>query len=308
MNDAVLVARDLGRWYGPIVGLNDLSVEVGRGITGLLGPNGAGKSTFLKLVAGEIRPSRGSIAVLGHAPFANRAYFRQLGFCPQQDALYGDMTAFEFVTFLTRLGGFERSEATQRAERALERVHLTDVMHRRMRGYSKGMRQRAKLAQAIAHSPRFLVVDEPLTGLDPVARGETLALFRELAASGVDILMSSHVLHEVESLTPTILLLHRGRLLAQGTVVEIRKLLNRHPRKVEIRARTPRLLAGALLASGSVSAVRLAPDGEGLSIETFDIERFFEELPAIAASEHAGIQQLETMDAGLEAVFDYLVG
>ncbi len=304
---AVLVAKDLGRWYGPVVGLNDLSVEMGGGITGLLGPNGAGKSTLLKLVAGEIRPSRGTLEVLGHTPFANRAYFRELGFCPQQDALYGDMTGLQFVTFLTRLHGFSRTEARARAARSLERVHLADAMNRRVRGYSKGMRQRAKLAQAIAHDPRLLVVDEPLTGLDPLARGQTLALFRELADSGVHVLISSHVLHEVESLTQEVLLLHRGRLLAQGSVAEIRKLLNRHPRKVEIEARDARALARAFLETRTVSAVRMTNDDRGLALETYDIDRFFEELPRIAAAERAGIQRLETVDAGLEAVFDYLV-
>ena len=192
--------------------------------------------------------------------------------------------------------------------RALERVHLTDAMHRRVRAYSKGMRQRTKLAQAIAHTPRFLVVDEPLTGLDPIARGQTLALFRDLAHEGMHILISSHVLHEVESLTQEVLLLHRGRLLAQGTLVEIRSLLNRHPRKVEIQARDGRRLARALLGSPSVGAVRISPEGDRLSLETFDLEHFFDELRTIAASERAGIQRLETTDAGLEAVFDYLVG
>ena len=304
----ILRAHELGRWYGPVVGLNELTVSVEGGITGLLGPNGAGKSTFLKLVAGEIRPSRGTLEVLGFAPFANRDYFRHLGFCPQQDAMYGDMSGFEFVALMMRLHGFSARDARLRAERALERVQLTSAMQRNTREYSKGMRQRVKLAQAIAHSPEMIVVDEPLSGLDPLARRDTIALFRELGAEGVHILISSHVLHEVESLTQEILLLHRGRLLAQGNVKEIRQLLNRHPRKVEMRVREPRRLARALLDHEAVTAVRLAPDGSGLSIETSDVERFFAGLPAIAARERAGIESLETPDAGLEAVFDYLVG
>jgi ABC-2 type transport system ATP-binding protein len=305
---ALFVARDLGRWYGPVVGLNDLSVSVPGGVLGLLGPNGAGKSTLLKLIAGEIRPSRGTIEVLGLAPFANREYFRRMGFCPQQDALYGDMTALELVRFLTRLHGFGSAEAKRRAERALERVHLTDAMHRRTRGYSKGMRQRVKIAQAIAHDPEFLVVDEPLTGLDPVARRDMIALFGELGRSGVHILISSHVLHEVESLTEEILLLHRGRLLAQGKVHEVRALLSRHPRKVELRAREPRKLARALLALEMVSSVHVAADGRSLSLETSDVAGFYAGLPAVALAERAGIESFESPDAGLEAVFDYLIG
>jgi ABC-2 type transport system ATP-binding protein len=304
---ALIVARDLARYYGPVVGLNDLTLSVRGGVVGLLGPNGAGKSTLLKLIAGEIKPSRGSIEVLGHVPFANRAYFEMLGFCPQQDAMYGEMTGLEFVTFLVRLSGFSKSAARVRAEEAIERVQLTSAMHRKTREYSKGMRQRVKLAQAIAHSPRFLVVDEPMTGLDPLARRSMIELLRTLAAEGVDILISSHVLHEIESLTSDVLLLHRGRLLAQGPVPEIRKLLSRHPRKIEIRARDPRRLARALIELPEVSALSLAADGSALSLETADVERLFDDLPAIAAEARAGIQTLEATDAGLEAVFDYLV-
>lgn len=301
-------ARDLGRWYGQVVGLNELSVSIAAGITGLLGPNGAGKSTFLKLVAGEIRPSRGSLRVLGHEPFANRAYFAELGFAPQQDAFYEEMSGFEFVRYLTRLHGFSASDAARRATKALARVDLAGDMRRKLRGYSKGMRQRAKLAQAIAHEPRCLVVDEPLTGLDPLGRSQMLTLFREIAADGVHILISSHVLHEIESLTDEVLLVHRGRLLAHGQLPDIRQLLARHPRKVRVTAKVPRRLACALLASSSVASVRLAPDETTLDLETYDIDGFFRALPDIARAERAGIQSLETADAGLEAVFDYLVG
>jgi ABC-2 type transport system ATP-binding protein len=301
------VARDLGRWYGPVVGLNDLSVTIPGGVIGLLGPNGAGKSTLLKLVAGEIRPSRGTLEVLGLEPFANREYFRRLGFCPQQDAMYGDMNALEFVSFLMRLSGFSPREARDRAARALERVALGDAMLRRTREYSKGMRQRVKVAQAIAHDPEFLILDEPLTGLDPIARRDMVALFAELGRAGKHILVSSHVLHEVESLTEDILLLHRGRLLAQGTVHEVRALLSRHPRKVELRARESRRLARALLSLGEVSSVRVAADGRGLSVETTDVEAFFARLPEVVLAERAGIESLESPDASLEAVFDYLI-
>jgi ABC-2 type transport system ATP-binding protein len=304
---AVIDARELGRWYGPVVGLNELTASIGAGVTGLVGPNGAGKSTFMKLVAGELLPSRGALSVLGEAPFANRELFRRVGFCPQQDALWGHMSGRAFLTLLMRLAGFARREARARADRALERVGLSAAADRRTAEYSKGMRQRAKIAQAIAHAPELLVVDEPMTGLDPVARLDTLTLFRELAEAGVHIVISSHVLHEVESLTEEILLVHRGRLLAQGAVRDVRRLLARHPRRVEIRAREPRRLARALIELEDVAAVEVTGDDGLLLVETRDLDGFLERLTRIAAAESFGVRELESTDASLEAVFDYLV-
>jgi ABC-2 type transport system ATP-binding protein len=304
---AVIVARDLSRWYGPVVGLVDVSVSLEGGILGLLGPNGAGKSTFQKLVAGEIRPSRGSIEVLGRDPFANRAHFADIGFCPQQDAMYGEMSGLEFVAFLARLSGFSAREARARAARALERVGLSDAMSRRTREYSRGMRQRTKIAQAIVHDPKLVIADEPLAGLDPVARRSVIDVFLQLAREGVHFLVSSHVLHEVESLTREIVLLHRGRVLAQGRIEEIRALLSRHPRRVEVRARDGRKLARAVLDLAGVRSIRLSEDGTQLGIETADLEGFLDGFGAVARAARAGVTSLETPDAGLEAVFDYLV-
>jgi ABC-2 type transport system ATP-binding protein len=305
---ALLVADQVGRWYGQVVGLSELTLSITSGVTGLVGPNGAGKSTFLKLVAGEIRPSRGSLRVLDLEPFANAAYFRRVGFCPQQESLYDDMTGFEMVVFLMRLHGYSNTDAKRLASAALDRVGIKEARGRRCAGYSKGMRQRVKIAQAIAHGPELLVADEPLNGLDPVGRAEITELFSEVGRAGVHVLVSSHVLHEVETLTPNIVLFHRGRLLAQGTVTEVRKLLSRHPRRVEIRAREGRKLARALVALDDVSSVKLAEDGARVSVETHDLERFFAELTEVAPRERAGITSLESHDANLEAVFDYLVG
>ena len=303
----VIRARDLARWYGQVVGLNDLTVDIESGITGLLGPNGAGKTTFLRLIAGELQPSRGSIEVLGRSPFANRELFRQLGFAPQQDALYEDMSALEFVTFLARLHGLSKSEARGRAGNALERVGLGGDLNRKLREYSKGTRQKTRIAQSFAHAPTLLVLDEPLTGLDPVARVDMLSLFRELADSGVSIVVSSHVLHEVSALTQDVVLVHRGRLLARGEVADIRKLLDKHPRRVEIRAREPRRLAKELIELETVASVSLSDEDRHLSVETRDVDAFFRTLTPIAARTRCGILELESVDAGLESVFDYLV-
>ena len=302
----VLVANQLGRWYGQVVGLNELTVDVGAGTTGLIGPNGAGKSTFLKLIAGEIKPSRGSIRVLGENPFANRALYARIGFCPQQDALYDDMSAFALVRLLLTLSGVRKSEAGDRADAALRRLHLEQDMHRPVGTFSKGMRQRVKIAQAIAHGPELLVLDEPLSGLDPVSRRDVLALLRELGGDGVHLLLSSHVLHEVESLTEDILLLHRGRLLAQGSVSDIRLLLSRHPRRIELRATRARQLAQDMIGCDEITSVRLQDDGV-VMIETRDLERFYSRMTEFGADRRYGVRSLESADASLEAIFDYLV-
>ncbi len=300
-------ARDLGRWYGDVVGLSDVSLTIEGGIVGLLGANGAGKSTFLKLLVGELRPSRGTIRVLGEDPFANRRLYARLGFAPQQDALWGDLTARETLEFLLRVSGYSRPDARDRAQRALERVKLLDAADRRVGGFSKGMRQRVRIAQAIAHDPAFVVLDEPLNGLDPLARRDTLDLFRDLGDAGTHVLVSSHVLHEVEDLTRTIVLLHRGRVLAMGSAPEIRDLLDRSPRRVAIRARDPRKLARALLDVEGVTAVRLGEHGL-LDIETSRLDALQTALPAIAAHERVGVRSLSVSDASLDALFDDLVG
>lgn len=305
---SIIQAENLGRWYGEVVGLGDLTVEIEPGITGLVGPNGAGKSTFMKLMVGELRPARGQLTVLGEIPFGNRGLHRQLGFCPQQDALYEHQTGRQFVRDLLRLGGWSRREADTLAVRAMERVGLEDAMDRKVNGYSKGMRQRTRLAQAIAHGPRLVIADEPLTGLDPIARRQTLELFRGLAEDGCSVIISSHVLHEVESLTETMVLIHRGRLLAQGSVREVRRLISRHPSRVELVARDPRLLATALLPLEHVRTIKLGTDPGTLTVETDDIAAFHSTFAGVAAAAGAGVSGFKSDDASLEAVFDYLVG
>jgi ABC-2 type transport system ATP-binding protein len=304
---AVVDARELGRWYGDVVGVSDVSVTIDGGIVGLLGANGAGKSTFLKLLVGELKPSRGSIRVLSQTPFANPRLYRRLGFSPQQDALWADLTARETLEFLLRVGGFARGESRERADRALRRVKLESAADRRVGGFSKGMRQRVRIAQAIAHDPEFVVLDEPLNGLDPLARRDALDLFRDLAAGGAHVLVSSHVLHEVEELTRTVLLLHKGRVLAQGPASEIRALLDRRPRRVAIRAREPKRLARALLALDGVTSVRVGAEG-ALDVETRDLAELETCFAAIAAETKAGVQRMAVADASLDALFDELVG
>ena len=310
MSEHLVQATDVARFYGDVVGVCDLSVTIPRGTVGLLGPNGAGKSTFLKLLVGELKPSRGQIEVLGETPFSNPRLHARLGFCPQQDALWEELTALEFVEFLLRLSGFEAATARSKGLQALERVQLADVAHRRLKGFSKGMRQRTRIAQSIAHQPELVVLDEPLTGLDPLARHATLELFRNLGNEGTSVLFSTHVLHEVEALTQNVVLLHRGRLLAGGEIAGIRTLLDRHPRRYTIQARDPRLLARELVSLDGVETVKFSgsKDTSVLTVETRLPDVLLRELPGIAARTRAGIGSLESRDEGLEAVFDYLMG
>ena len=295
---------NVAKWYGRVIGLVDVSVEIGPGITGLLGPNGAGKSTFLKLLTGQLTPSQGTVRLLDVDPFRTSSVCARIGFCPEPDAFYDDLTGRDFVRYLTRLHGFDAAEAARLADIAVERVGLEDVARRRIRTYSKGMRQRIKLAQAIAHEPDVLVLDEPLTGMDPLARRSIVALMHELAEAGTAVLVSSHVLHEVESMTRTVILLFQGRVRAVGTIEEIRSVLNEYPHKIMLRSPQARELARALLSEPTVVGARLE-DGSVL-IETHDPEQLYDLLPRLVLDDGLKIDGLRAEDVSLDAVFEYL--
>jgi ABC-2 type transport system ATP-binding protein len=239
-----------------VSGLNDVTVAVPPGITGLLGPNGAGKSTFMKLVTGQLKPSKGSVRVLGEPIWANPGLYFRIGFCPEQDAFYERMTGLEWVTALLTLNGLDDAQAAAAARRGLEAVDLLDASDKKIGAYSKGMRQRVKLAQAIAHDPELLILDEPLTGMDPIMRRRTIRLIKDWAKRGKSIIVSSHILHEIEAMTSNILLINNGRILAEGNVHQIRDLIDEHPHTVFVRAAEPRALARTLLADDGVISLR----------------------------------------------------
>jgi ABC-2 type transport system ATP-binding protein len=286
--------------------LNDVTVAIPRGITGLLGPNGAGKSTFMKLITGQLKPSKGEVRVLGEPIWANPALYVRIGFCPEQDAFYERMTGLEWVTALVRLNGRAPDAAAAAARRALETVDLLDAADKKIGAYSKGMRQRVKLAQAIVHDPELLILDEPLAGMDPIMRRRTIRLIKEWARTGRSVLMSSHILHEIESMTSNILLIHNGRILAEGNVHQIRDLIDEHPHKVSIRTDDPRALARRLLASDDVIALRF--EDRAVTVETARPDAFYARLTALAASGEAGaIDEVTSPDDNLQAVFKYLV-
>lgn len=303
----VLEAHDLSRWYGEVVGLNHVSFATQAPITGLLGPNGSGKSTLLNLVTGQLVPSSGHLRVLGEEPWRNRALCSRIGFVPEGDAFWEWMPGLEFVTRLTRLHGHDPEEARRRAEAALREVQLDESAWQRPLGtYSRGMRQKTKIAQAIAHDPELLILDEPLTGADPVSRRHLNEAIRLRAAKGAKVVFSSHILHEVEALTSDVLVLSRGRLAARGSVDRIRALMAEHPHRVRIEVSDPRALARTLVADPSVVGVKLGPGEQDLEVETREIAGFQERLPRACLDAGLRLTHLSVSDAGLQAVFDYL--
>jgi len=297
----------VSKWYGNVIGLNKLTLHVPAGVTGLLGPNGAGKSTLLQLAGGQLRPSQGTVRVLGQDVWDNPALNRLIGLCPEQDAFYEWMTGHDFVRTCARLSGLGRRDASEAADRAMDRVGMTEHMNRAIRGYSKGMRQRTKLAQALVHGPRVLFLDEPLTGTDPVARRDLIEAVRGLGAAGCSVLVSSHVLHEVQALTPRIVLLHRGRLVAEGHVREIRDLIDKHPHRIVLVCDKYRDLAARLAACPDVNGIKFLDRESGLLVETRQPDDFYARLPALALADGVALREVYSEDDNLEAVFKYLV-
>jgi ABC-2 type transport system ATP-binding protein len=302
----LVVADHLSKWYGQVIGLNDVSVSIPAGVTGLLVPNGAGKSTLLKLLTGQLKPSKGTITVLGEEVWSNPRLFFRIGFCPEQDAFYDRMTGLEWVAGLVRLNGLEEKASNEAARVALERVDLLDAANKKIGGYSKGMRQRVKLAQALVHDPELLILDEPLSGMDPIARRRTIRLIKEWAREGKSVLVSSHILHEIEAMTSSILLINNGRILAEGDVHQIRDLIDEHPHSVHVRAAQPRELARDFLTRDDVLSLKLELDA--IVVETSKPDSFYRYLTELAASGKAGeITEVTSPDDNLQAVFKYLV-
>ena len=303
-----VVATDhVSKWYGQVIGLNDVSVTVPQGVTGLLGPNGAGKSTFMKLITGQLTPSKGEVKVLGEPIWRNPDLYFRIGFCPEQDAFYERMSGLEWVRALVRLNGLGDKEADDAAKRALTAVDLMEAANKKIGAYSKGMRQRVKLAQALVHDPQLMILDEPLSGMDPIGRRKTIRLIREWGRSGKSIIVSSHILHEIESMTSNILLINNGRILAEGDVHQIRELIDEHPHTVYVRAEDPRRIARQFLDMGDdVRSMKFEP--EAVVVETGTPDRFYARLTEMAASgEFGAIDEVTSPDDNLQAVFQYLV-
>jgi ABC-2 type transport system ATP-binding protein len=295
--------RGVSRWFGGVVALSDVSFEVGPGVTGLLGPNGAGKTTLLRLIAGLGRPSRGEVRVLGEAVRGNPSIFRRMGIMPEHAGLYRFMTGRAFLRFNARLHGLDDIDAS--VERAIELVDMVDAAHRPIGGYSRGMQQRIRLASAVVHDPPVLLLDEPLSGADPRQRLRMQATIRRYADEGRTLLVSSHILEEVQAIADRVVVLVSGKLAAAGDFRAIRRRLNERPYLVRVEASPPRALAAALVMEQGVASVSMEPDGS-LRVLSRDVEALQLALPLAAQRSSARLTRVEPLDDTLESVFAYL--
>ena len=303
MTADVVELRDVSRWYGNVVAVNGVTFSLGAGVTGLLGPNGAGKSTLLHMIAGLLHPSAGTVTVDGRATYGDPGVFRRVGLVPEREAVFGFLTCRAFVRLNADLQGV--AAPADAVDRALATVELTSAADRTLATYSKGMRQRAKVAAALVHDPGVLVLDEPFNGMDPRQRLHMMDLFRSLAADGATVLVSSHILEEVERVAERVLVVVAGRLAASGEFREIRRLMTDRPHAFELRTSDDRALAAAIVARPTVAGVALEKDR--LVVRAADYAAFTRELAWIARAAGISIYELIPADESLESVFSYLV-
>ncbi len=302
-----IVFENVSKFYGEVLGVNRVNLSIPPGITSLVGPNGSGKTTLMNLMTGLLRPSQGAIRVLGVPPQQPETMFRFVGYCTQYDSFPRGMTGYQFVYSFLRLHGKAHAEAHDMAWHALERVTMTDAAHRKVAAYSKGMRQRIKLAQAIAHWPTVLVLDEPLNGLDPLVRAETIALFRTLAEEGLHVIISSHILHEVDAISDQVILLSSGYVVAEGQIHGVRTEVEEHPMQILIRCNHPSTLASRIFELDSVVEARVHNDGKGLLVRTRDPDRFYLLLNRLVI-DGVDLESVAPADDDVHSVYEYLIG
>ena len=302
-----VMLESVSKWYGEVIGINDVSLAIDGGVTGVLGPNGAGKSTLFKLLLGRLRPSQGSVRLFGTDPWESTSPFRRVGYVSETEPLYEWMTALDFITTMARLHGMTRDEAKERAEHVLDFVGLTDGRHMEVGKYSKGMRQRVKIAHALVHDPDLIILDEPLHGCDPLARTSIMSVIRELGNRGKTVIVSSHILEEIERITEQIVILHNGRLLALGNLHAIRGLLDKHPHRIMLETESPRELAKELISEDPIYGVRFPEEG-CLEIQTGDLSEAHAILPNAIVKSGIKVTSVENPDDNLDSLLGYLVG
>jgi ABC-2 type transport system ATP-binding protein len=303
-----IVFENVSKFYGEVLGVNNVSLSLPSGVTSLVGPNGSGKTTLMNLVTGLVRPTQGRVSVLGLTPDEPEEFFRHVGYCTQFDSFPKGVTGFEFINQSLRLRGLTSAEAAKLTTEAIERVNLNEAAHRRVAGYSKGMRQRIRLAQSIAHHPTVLVLDEPLNGLDPMARSESIALFEALGKQGMHVVISSHVLHEVDKISDQVVLMSYGYVVAEGQIHGVRTEVKEHPMQILVRCEKPGLLAARLFLQDHVVEAKLNNDGKGVLIRTKDADQFYQLLNKIIAEEDFPVDTVAPNDDDVNSVYQYLIG
>ncbi|MCP5119196.1 MAG: ABC transporter ATP-binding protein [bacterium] len=303
-----IVFNNVSRFYGEVLGVNRVNLSIPPGITSLVGPNGSGKTTLMNLMTGLVRPSRGEVDILGFPPNQPEKLFRLLGYCTSYDSFPKGMTGYQFLYSYLRLHGKIHADADGLAWEALERVNLVDAAKRRVAGYSKGMRQRIKLAQALCHNPQVMVLDEPLNGLDPMARAETLALFQEQGAAGRHVIVSSHILHEVDKISDQVILLSHGYVVAEGQIRGVRSEVKEHPMQILVRCPRPGELASKLFEAEHVVEAKVNEDGGGLLVRTRDADRFYLMLNNVVLDSGIDIEAVAPADDDVNSVYEYLIG
>jgi ABC-2 type transport system ATP-binding protein len=307
MSDRIIF-ENVSKFYGEVLGVNQISLSIPPGITTLVGPNGSGKTTLMNLMTGLVQPSRGSISVLGLTPANATEFFSAVGYCTQFDSFPRGITGWDFVFDSLMLHGMTRDTAFALAMESLQRVQLGDAAGRKIAGYSKGMRQKIRLAQAIAHHPRVLILDEPLNGLDPMARGESIALFVELGRQGVHLIISSHILDEVDRISDRVVLITGGYLIAEGNIHQVRQEVREKPMQVLVRCDHPEVLASKMFSVNHCVEAKLHADGKGVFLRTGDIDQFYSMLNTVAAEGLVKIETVAPADDDANAIYQYLIG
>jgi ABC-2 type transport system ATP-binding protein len=302
-----IVFNNVSKLYGEVLGVNRVNLSIPPGVTSLVGPNGSGKTTLMNLMMGLIRPTQGSISILGLTPDEPEKLFRLVGYCSQFDSFPKGLTGYEFIYSYLLLFGYDTATCDELTWKAIDRVDLREAAHRKAAGYSKGMRQRIRLAQAIAHDPRVLVLDEPLNGLDPLVRSETIALFKSLARDGCHVILSSHVLHEVDIISDQVILMSGGYVVAEGNIQDVRDEIQEQPVQILIRCSDPNALASRFFEEDHIVEVRMHADRKGLLVKTGDADRFFLLMNRVALDgQH--IESVAPIDDNVNSVYEYLVG
>jgi len=300
--------ENVSKFYGDVLGVNRVTLTLPPGITGLVGPNGSGKTTLMNLMTGLLRPTEGRVRVLGLSPYEPQRLFDKVGYCTQFDSFPAGMTGHRFIYSYLRVHGFPHRRADELTWAALEMVNLTGAARRKVEGYSKGMRQRVRLAQAIAHQPRVMVLDEPLNGLDPMARAEVIEVFQELASEGRHLVISSHILHEVDMISDQVVLLSSGYVVAEGEVHGVRDEMTEHPIQVLIRCDRPSRLASRLFEHDFVVEASLHDDRRGLLVRTLEPDRFYTTMNDLVLDDGIAVDTLTVADSDVRAVYQYLIG